>query len=194
MIIGGRPLAHAVHLSYQPIIYDYDHLTWCVARAELIPRWQNIIKVVKDNEIYPICFIAFYLMTMLIFVFSGHEQLNWDGYQSMLKILQVVFFSTINLKRAVQHLSTAILLTFLFFCALVFSTIVLCCYIGVVQVRFEARQTMTRDELIRYRFQLAGEPETLDILNSSGVVSILSLSHIMTRVFAVISDAQTNNE
>lgn len=175
MIIGGRPLAQAVHLSYQPIVYDYDQLTWCVAHAELIPRWQNIIKVVKDMEVYPICFITFYLMTIMVFIFSGHEQLNWDGYQSMLKILQVVFFSTINLKRAVKHFSTAILMTFSFFCAFVFSTIILCCYIGVVQVRFEARQTMTRDALIRYNFQLAGERETLDILNSSRMVSVAGL-------------------
>lgn len=174
MIIGGIS-AQTKNSSRQidAIEYGSDQLTWCVRRAGFIPRWMNIIKIVKDYEVYLVCFFGFYFVVLVMYVLSGHDKLNWDAYQTMMKALQIIFQSSAVIKNNLT-LPMMMFLGIGILSAMVLLTTMISIYISIVQIRFKRYQINTRTELMDEGYQLAGDPAVLPLMRESEMVSVES--------------------
>lgn len=69
------------------ISYYEDSLTWCVARARPIPRWQNVFCIMKDRELWAYAVVTFYASVYLFYFLGRFEDRIYDSYMVTLSAL-----------------------------------------------------------------------------------------------------------
>lgn len=180
--IGARA-SPSVHVqSLRP--YDFDSMAWCVQRAKKMPTWQNITTILKDRECLIAFLFVFYSISLCAYIFAYFENLKFfDGHMVLIKVLQVV------LNAPVHYFPRQLKSRFLFYigilCAMIMYMHFISFYMVVIKLSIDKYQIQSRDDLIRYNYQLAGDQQATGALNRVKMVLQLILSNFENYKFHV---------
>lgn len=142
---------------------------WCVQHAKTMPTWQNIFTIIKDIE----CLIGFlfiyYAIVIVIYFWSYFEELKfYDVYKIMLKTLQVILNQAVAYEPSRYHRKSFLAIGLI--CAMIMYTHFISFYMVVIKLSIDKYQVQSRDDLIRYNFQLAGDTKTRNVLIDTKMV------------------------
>lgn len=170
MIIGGIQPDH-FHLKtfIKTASYIQDDLTWCVQRANAVPRWMNVFFIPKDFLIYIIGAIAFIFVILGAYLLTTFEDRAYDFILISFMSIQVVLglATVLDPKKWMFRLLFTKFMFIAFWIVQIFNAYWMT---YVSRVLYE-KQIDTIDELIHENFHLAGDKYVLNQLKSGDMVS-----------------------
>lgn len=172
MIIGGHFFVHVSPLAnfVSTNAYDQDSFTWCIPHAEKIPKWQNIIKIVKDVELLALCGVLFPFVVILSYFQGAYEHWRYDVCTMSLKVFQLLIGNVTILK--VKLVTTRSIVIIELWASMLFFITVSSYAMICMHRSHEYYQVRNRMELATEKYQLAGDQHTLDLLWESKMVGI----------------------
>lgn len=133
-------------------------MTWCVAHAKFIPIWQNIVTIIKDEKVIFIGIVAFYVCVVLSYILAFFEQLPYDMYTVMLKMLQVILCTPAAFFP--KNVPSRILFAGGSYVGILVYTTIISFYMVIIKLSIDEHQIESRNELIDNKFHLAGDANT----------------------------------
>lgn len=159
------PLPHLASTT----VYDYDSLTWCIQHALVRPKWQNIFTIMHEIDVVYWGFAAYYLLVILFYFQTMYENVTYDAYTCMLKVLQILVYMPPHVR--LEQTSTRILVLLPIWGLLIFYLHVISFYILIMHKSIPLYQIHTQAELIENHFQLSGDVSTRIFIRQSQLVS-----------------------
>lgn len=147
---------------------DYDTITWCVRRAQPVPKWQNIFFIFKNIYICLFCVILYYTVVITAYFVVGIENMTYDSYTIMLKVLQSLFNTPIQFN--VKKSSVRFLFMFHLWGCMFAYLIVISFYVVFINLSIDGHQLTTKLELIQQGFRVAGGQYALKLITDYEIV------------------------
>lgn len=156
--------------GYVPLVsHDSDSLTWCIQHARIMPKWQNIGKVIKTKWVIAVAAVLFYFVVIAAYVSVKWEKnLIWDSYQIMLMGLQMIMnlSTSVNFTGSAHRImciiaynsATLIYITFVSF------------YMLIITANIYYAQINTKYDLIHQKFRLTTDSYTMELLRQNQMV------------------------
>lgn len=149
------------------IVYDQDSITWCIKYKKIVP-WKYYTFIAKDNEVIPLIIIFATVSGTIIYLFSAVENQNIDLITAQLKIYQYIYAST----RISHTFYTHRFITGYALLAIIpaLATVSAFYVLLIIYGKIYDHQIHTQNELIKNKYQLAGDENTFNILRNDGKV------------------------
>lgn len=152
--------------------YAYDSLTFCIKRAGIRPKWQNVFALCQSIDPLIVGFICYYCVVItLYFQIPFQNNWNYDSYCMMLKALQSILCQSPRIRIDRFRAANMVLMwgSFLLY------SVVISFYVIFIHRAILLYQVHTLNELIAHDFQLAGDVHTLEQLKKFKMVIFFSI-------------------
>lgn len=149
--------------------YMKDDIAWCVSAPKELPKFLNFYVVVRDLAFPVIAVISFYIGSTILYVFSANEPRPLNFHECHMQIFQILLnmatvHDAIGFRMRIAYVFTSL-------CCLVANVIVVAYYTTFqISPGFWCQARNTK-EMIEYKFQLSGQIESLQLLQTGRVVS-----------------------
>lgn len=92
ILIGGWSIGHGNNEAIRKlpsVVYDYDVMVWCVRRARLISKLQNVSDIFTDYRLFSFLVFFFFCYVILAYAFAQMEDMDWDGIRVLLSCFSI---------------------------------------------------------------------------------------------------------
>lgn len=175
LIIGGIHSDRIKSVAFEPTVpYIQDDLTWCVSRANQIPRWMNVFYIPKDAQTYLSGILLLILTLFAAYFLTTFEEKPLDFLYCIILTVQTIiaFPSIFNPKGLLLRLHYALFLIIPFWLTQIYSAYL---FTFISQVIFE-HQIATCSEISDQNFRLTGDHHVIDHLGVKNAVKYLILN------------------
>lgn len=156
--------------------YIRDDITWCVKSAAAMPSWLSIFVVFNNFSVALTVTVLFVACCMVFYVFTAFDPKPMNLVSSLIVGYNIMLCFAFPYEA--KWTTTRCYLFYCMICAMLVSLHYLSFYTAfMISPRLESQIT-TVSELIGSNFRLAGEIDTLSLLNNSGKV-IFYLKYII---------------
>lgn len=168
LIIGGSAIDIINSTVFLPTeFYMQDEITWCVARAQPIPKWRSIFSMASDIEIHILIWSSLFVVIVLAFLLSTFERRPFDAWKSVIYVFQVVLVgSIIGPKRTLFK----IIVIYFMFISMIVLTVFNAFFINYMTGVVLHKQINTFEELKIENFHYASQSSAMKYLNRANLV------------------------
>lgn len=140
--------------------YYYDHLTWCIQKAQPIPKWRNIFYLFTDWTVLASLIFVLILLVAVAYILMIVEHKK----KNLFEILQIILCCALGLSASYQPQSNPfrILYGFGIFAGIIFATLVSSVLMIIATKTIYRKQIVTTQEILEQDFSLVGDRFALD--------------------------------
>lgn len=144
-----------------------DEITWCVARAQPIPKWRSIFSMVPNIETHIYVWSTLIVMIIITFLLSTFERRPFDAWKSVIYIFQSVLIGNVTSPKKTFF---KILILYFLFINTIICTIFNAFFFNHMTGVALSKQINTFDELKIENFHFASQSSAIKYLNRSNLV------------------------
>lgn len=140
--------------------YYHDHLTWCIQKAQPIPKWQNIYYLFEDWTAF-----ASIIGLLILLVAVGYFLMVVEHTKkSSLDLIQIIFCCALGLSVTFRPESNPLRIFFAFgiLAGMIFATMVSSILMTIATKPIQRPQIQTIQEILIQNFSLAGDQFAFD--------------------------------
>lgn len=145
------------------VAYSSDDISWCIASAKEVPRWQNML-IFAPGWLWITCFTLGYVASAVLFILLKYDPGTYHCFHVVsMCVLQMVFGipSYFNPKNSyVRAFSTMML-----FSGTVGINTLMAFFIKFLTMTIYMKQVDSMDEIVLNGYKLCGQNDTLSYYN-----------------------------